>query len=267
MSNLNISWWGNNGNWGDELNRVLCSRISDMNINRVDILDKSSTFRYYCIGSVLQTPLSDNFEVWGSGLISERSRMPFKPNKIHSVRGPLTREILLNQGIECPEIYGDPALLYPIFYKPKSTKKYKYGIIPHYIDHSSSWISKFENNNDIKIINIKDFTINRFVDEINECEIILSSSLHGIIAGDSYGIPSYWIELSKSVQGDGFKFNDYFSSVKRPLISPIIPNYISKIEDISSQLYDYNVKISLNDIINSCPFKSNNLIYNNHQIL
>ena len=95
----------------------------------------------------------------------------------------------------------------------------------------------------------------RFVNEVNQCQIILSSSLHGIICGDSYGIPSYWIELSNKVIGKGFKFNDYFASVGRPLNDPIRPNLTDRIKDISHHFYDYEIDINLEKLLEACPFK------------
>ena len=57
-----------------------------------------------------------------------------KPKKILSVRGPLTRKRLLELDYECPETYGDSGMILPYFYYPEIKKKYKLGIIPHYID-------------------------------------------------------------------------------------------------------------------------------------
>lgn len=213
-------------------------------------------FCYYVIGSVLGWSTSSNCEIWGSGFISEHSMFRSIPRKIHAVRGPLTRNKVLEQNVECPEVYGDPALLYPMFYKPRVEKRYKYGLVPHYIDHDSEWIQKFENRKDVKIINVIDPTINRFVDEVNSCEIILSSSLHGIICGDSYGIPSYWIKLSDKVIGDGFKFRDYFLSVKRPDAGPVIPRLKDTLEDIEKRFFPYELSINLEMLYNACPFKN-----------
>jgi pyruvyltransferase len=253
MNYINLTWWGTNGNWGDELNPFLVNKISGREIKRIE--NNSDDFRYYCIGSILQTINSSNFEIWGTGFIDSGSKLKFKPNKIHSVRGPLTRKLLIEQGFDCPEVYGDPALLYPLFYRPENiNKKYKYGIIPHYIDRENEWVKKVEAQSDVKVINILDKSINKFIDEIHECDFLLSSSLHGIIAGDSYGIPSYWIEISNKVQGKGFKFKDYLESVERN-IEPIVIKYEDKLEDISKNFYEYKIKIDLKKLYESCPFK------------
>ena len=78
-----------------------------------------------------------NSIIWGTGCI-DKGMIGEKPSKVYAVRGPLTREELLKKGIECPEVYGDPALLYPMIYNPKVEKKYKWGIIPHYIEFESA---------------------------------------------------------------------------------------------------------------------------------
>ena len=255
MKNLNISWYlGEEGkNWGDALSPLISSLISGKNINYINPWDTSDIFRYYVIGSIIP-PSSSNSEIWGSGIIKNINHINIKPKKIHAVRGPLTREIFLKNNIDCPEVYGDPALLYPRFYNPKIEKKYKYGIIPHYVDQNHPWINKQKEREDVLIINILD-PINKVVDDIKQCEIILSSTLHGIICSDSYNIPSYWVELSDKVIGGGFKFRDYFLSVNRPLIDSIKPTLSSKIEDYISNFIQYQINIDLNQLYNSCPFK------------
>ncbi|MDD3939939.1 MAG: polysaccharide pyruvyl transferase family protein [Patescibacteria group bacterium] len=250
-----IAWLPCYGNWGDQLNKILCKKISRKKIRLVDAIHPQE-FCYYNVGSVLGFINSSNCEVWGSGFISKNSKLNVVPKKIHSVRGPLTRQKILEQNLECPEIYGDPALLYPMFYMPFVEKKYKYGIIPHYFDQQTDWILKYKNKPNVKIINVLDPSINKFVIDVNSCEIILSSSLHGIICGDSYGIPSYWIKLSDNVFGEGFKFMDYFLSVKRKDSTPLIPKLTDTLEDLTKQLTTYNIDIDLDKLFNACPFKN-----------
>ena len=154
--------------------------------------------------------------ICGSGFIKED--MPVqKPNQILSVRGPLTRKKYLDAGIDCPETYGDLGLLLRYIIPPPSTvcKKYKVGFIPHYIDYNLPIVQQCREKG-WKIINIcQSETPNIFVEELHECDMILSSSLHGIILADTYNIPAYHIILSNNVIGGEFKFRDYYGSVGR----------------------------------------------------
>jgi len=259
---INLSWWikQRGENFGDALNPILAKCISGKGINLVEVGDPSSTPRYYCIGSILQSSMSTESEIWGTGLMRHESQLKVIPKKIYAVRGPLTRKSLIEQGIDCPEVYGDPALLYSRFYNPIIDKKYKWGIIPHYVDQNVEWLDKFRNRQDVKIINILDHP-NKVIDDIKSCEKIISSALHGIIAADSYGIPSKWIKLSDKVAGDGFKFRDYFASVKRTDIEPLYLNPELKTADsilksIEKQFISYKIDIDLDLLYSVCPFKN-----------
>lgn len=66
--------------------------------------------------------------------------------------------------------------------------------------------------NDILLIDV-DRSANEVVHDIARCNMIASSSLHGLIVADSLGLPSIWLKLSDDVAGDGFKFHDYSSAL------------------------------------------------------
>lgn len=193
-----------------------------------------------------------NLSVWGAGLMADGQSMLIKPKKIYAVRGPLTRNLLLNQGIECPEIYGDPALLFPRFYDPIIEKKYKLGIIPHYVDKDCNWIKSIQDEN-IKILNICSET-HEFVRELKECEKVVSSSLHGLIAADAYRIPNMWLSISNKIGGAGFKFYDYFASVKREPKCFVIKDN-TPIEDVYKEIPEWKIDIDLDLLYGVCPFK------------
>lgn len=132
------------------------------------------------------------------------------------------------------------------------------GIIPHYVDKQNLLLDKFKDNKDILIIDVKNPNHFEFIDLLYSCEKIASSSLHGLIVADAYNIPSLWIELSDKVKGNGFKFLDYFESVGRTEKESFILNENTTFEIIIKQFYEYEIKIDLDKLINSFPYRNNN---------
>lgn len=257
---INAIWWNSN-NWGDALNPIVIQHFSGLKpfqIHDFTINPKNEPF-YTVIGSILNWSLLKNEKilkntvVWGTGFIAESGRLQGIPRKVCAVRGPLTRENLKKTGISCPEIYGDPALLYPRIYKPNINKKYKLGIIPHFIDKDNTLLKNFTNVPEVRIIDIED-PINTVVDNINSCKYIASSSLHGIIAADAYGIPSVYIKFSEKVIGDGFKFRDYFGSVNRTETEPLKVDEKTTVDSMYEQFYNYKIDIDLQELLDACPF-------------
>lgn len=266
MKKLYINYYPSK-NFGDALNPVLIKfllkrvnkeyKIIRYNgIKKILIKKPKKEPIYLVIGSILSWAKKENI-IWGAGFISADSRVKEKPRKVLAVRGPLSRKKLIEQKIECPEVYGDPALLLPILYFPKVKKKYKLGIIPHYVDQNSSFIKKIKQNKNILIIDINS-NIKKVVKDILSCEKIASSSLHGIIVSDAYGIPSTWLEFSNKVIGKGFKFKDYFLFVKRKDKKPLIVTTKTTISNIENKFYKYKIDIDLKKLLETCPF--NNLI-------
>ncbi|MBR5863334.1 MAG: polysaccharide pyruvyl transferase family protein, partial [Alistipes sp.] len=181
-------------NWGDDLNIHLLRLITGKYIyvaNRSLLHRIFYVKNYSCIGSILGTFEDEKTEIWGAGFISENAMLRQKPFKIHSVRGKLTRAKLLEQGVDCPENYGDPALLVSKFYKAKPIGKYKIGIIPHYVDLSNEVIKRIMSENDVLLIDVAHYDKWTDVcDMVVSCDYIVSSSLHGLILSDSYCIPN-----------------------------------------------------------------------------
>lgn len=123
-----------------------------------------------------------------------------------SVRGPLTRFQI--KGADVPKIYGDPALLLPLMYYPKIEKKKKTGLVPHYVD--KKYFPKDQ------IIDIEQ-DYKTFIDQILECDEVISSSLHGIVVAEAYGIPCKWILYGNEIEGGEFKYQDYFLGTNRKI--------------------------------------------------
>ena len=191
-------------------------------------------------GSILESSRTNSI-IWGSGFIMENQTI-MKPKKILSVRGPLTRNRLLKLGINCPESYGDIGLLLPYFYYPEVNKKYKLGIIPHYLDKEKFSKIYIKKDKHVKIIDVTQ-PIQTVIKDILECKMTISSSLHGIIVSHAYNIKSMWIKLTDKIKRKTFKYRDYYGSLKFDNYNKMLP-------------YIYDKQISTNEtikLINTYP--------------
>ena len=172
------------------------------------------------IGSILEWA-DENSIICGSGLILPSSKLQCKPKYINCVRGPLSAFFLEKQGIAVGKLFGDPGLLFSRIYEDQQKIKHKIGIIPHYVDKESAWIKNCKSLG-VRVIDVFS-PLETFAEQLQQCEVILSSSLHGLVFAHSYGKPALWVEISDGVIGDGFKFYDYY------LAAGISPEKVVKI--------------------------------------
>ena len=255
-------------NWGDVLSQFLLEHYSGKKLNKDDVfyfddaahmLDKNG--KIVGIGSSMKYVRPDDY-VWGTGCIDEH-HVGDKPKKVYSVRGPLTRDILLKRGWDVPEVYGDPALLFPQIYNPTIEKKYKIGLIPHCLDfYSLDGLKAINHMEDmgIKIINVT-AGINEFIDQLKECEMIISSSLHGLIAADAYGIPNYRVKISKLVHGGDFKYKDHYASVKREHYEPLQLTDTTTLDEVNSLKFEVGNISLIDKLLENTPWNDPDCTY------
>ena len=241
-------------NLGDDINFTFMKDITECDIKLYQ--HEYNKLNYLLIGSVLIDKFIDQHTiVWGTGMLKNKT-LTKKPKKVYAVRGPKTRQVLLKTGIDCPEIYGDPALLMPYYYFPYVLKKYKLGIIPHHSHITSILLNNFKNNTDIKIINFVNYKDWKdVIKEMLSCEFIVSESLHGLIIADTYKIPNYYISFGNINQY--FKYEDYFLSIGKTPYNPYIITSNTTYEQLLSlkNNYDNTFNIDLNKLVNACPIK------------
>ncbi len=197
-----------------------------------------------------------NAIIWGSGIMTINENL----NEVRTVlatRGPLTRKLLLDKNINCPEIYGDPALCLPRVYPKTTTEEYQLGIIPHFVDYDKI-VNLFGNNSKINIISVR-LNPEEFVDEVCKCSRVLSTSLHGYIIPHAYSIPAAAVKVDNKLSGDGTKFIDYKLSVglddqhiKEIDIDTKDINFLLDLVDNEPQP---NFPINTDKLWDSCPFR------------
>lgn len=255
---LLIDGFPESSNFGDAINATIGTYLSGREVFAARFLtkkaDKGQT-SFTVIGSVCQWGRAHSI-VWGGGFISGAyAQEPFiKPQQVFAVRGPKTRDVYLKNGVDCPEVYGDPALLLPLIYNPEVATTHSYGIIPHYTDWDHPWLERYRQRKDVRILNIMEGgDYQSFVQQIKSCERIVSSSLHGVILAHAYGIPLCRVRFSDSLLGGDFKFEDYYASVGlQPDAAIPIGRETPEMEDLLFK--QAAIRLDIRKLIESCPF-------------
>ncbi len=206
-------------NFGDMLN-VEIAKLMGIDIQYAKRVDADATF----IGSLLtlfipekgEYSVSRAMKVWGSGFIKPPISLPeklWRPLDVYALRGQVSLERLRRITGEKLEnvALGDPGLLASrLIDASKISKKHRLGIIPHYVDKGNPLLEKIAAD-DACILDIQESPID-FLLKIAECENVISSSLHGLIAADSLGIPNIRMIVSDKLLGGDYKFDDYYSA-------------------------------------------------------
>lgn len=247
-------------NWGDDINLLFLREIIRHPILMYGEAPLHKIFKkrnYVVIGSVIGMCTDENSIIWGAGILKDDTPPIKKPRAVLAVRGPRTRSRLLEWGIDCPEVYGDPALLVSKYYSPKREIKHKIGIIPQYGKYKGDKVRNiFRNNDEVHFIDIRHYdTWQSFIDEITSCEMIASYSLHGLIVAESYNIPSIWIKLIGDNDGDEFKYVDFYESIGKYNMCPLKIDERTTAESIKVKAREWaSGSIDLEPLLSVCPF-------------
>lgn len=192
-------------NFGDALSEAIFRKMIGCNPPKASARESDKVLG---LGSILHFAV-DHDIIWGTGVNGKHPNFqdyPFRALDVRAVRGPLTRDFLERKGIPCPEIYGDPALLLPrLFPKLSPTPCEDYIIIPHL-----SEIHLFRNMPHV----VQPFQRwETVVNRILGAKFVISSSLHGIIVAEAFGIPARWLKVTD--HEPEFKYQDYFYGTGR----------------------------------------------------
>lgn len=192
-------WWRAIKNFGDELTSEILKFLGvDQGWSPPEKADLVVT------GSILEhLPVGWTGTVCGAGKLFPDSDVDLSNANVLAVRGKLTRDSV--RGVDGTVVLGDPGLLIPRWVR-QVTAKHELGIIPHWSDK--------ELYNRFRYGTLIDPTrpAVEVVTQLAQCKRIISSSLHGLIVADAYGIPRQ-AELFPQAEREGgdWKFRDYAS--------------------------------------------------------
>jgi hypothetical protein len=209
-------------NFGDELSPLLVELVSGRQVEhssvaKCDMISLGSIFEGV-YKKLFKRKLRFNtnpIHVWGTGFIDNKEINVNKYNKnfkVHAVRGILTNQKL--HGSKIP--MGDPGLLSRDLIEAQE-KKIKTLIMPHIAHRGYKEIGHLQNT--IKGSVVADLTQNPIdiLKQISSAEMVISSSLHGLICSDSLGVKNIRLNLGSGLKGGDFKFDDYDTSIGRKI--------------------------------------------------
>lgn len=263
MRSIKVAY-ANIPNVGDLLNKHIIEKCFNIEVEhtskylKADVVGIGSHLGFYQKAKGLKPLIKQklmgkgNPWVWGTGFMyypkSDYESKFCEPIRFAAIRGRLSLkrvEKLTNQKLDIPICDGGILTSY-LLDNRISDKQYQLGIIPHFREQDEPIFEEISNiyQNSI-IINLRKEPLD-VVQEISQCEYILSSSLHGLIMADSFNIPNMHIHVSNKMMGDGFKFADYYSSynlkddywdIKKgiPTINDIIDKYQITYKDVDEK--------------------------------
>lgn len=245
-------------NFGDDINVPIIEALTGKKVLVHSTLHTRKVENYLCIGSVIETHCDSMSNVWGSGVLYGDAPLNEKPKRVYAVRGKLTKQFLESNGVSCPPVFGDPALLLPYIYDNPVDCKFEFGIIPHYteIDNLKQNTS-IKNNPNVLIIDLAHYVKwQDVIDEIRSCRYILSSSLHGLIISDAYKIPNLHICITNRVNGGELKFMDYCSGVNKQYIEPLDFRGGIDLDEALIKLASYKcIDYNCSQLLKNAPFE------------
>jgi hypothetical protein len=203
---LKIYWWNDQPNFGDMVTPDILYRL----FGRRSIWSSIDICQFMGAGSILGWARGENNFAWGSGFMNEGDSV--NETLVYlAVRGELSRARLPEEYHGIP--LGDPGLLANLVY-PRGKRTGKIGIVPHFVDKQSPIVRRMLDDSRFLFIDVATSPAD-VARQISGCSLVLSSSLHGLVFADSFGIPNMHLELSDKVAGAGYKFRDYYSATGR----------------------------------------------------
>ena len=156
-------------------------------------------------GSILsKIPRGWRGSVWGTGFIRSGYYSDLRVAHVYALRGEFTRAHVKMRAQPWPVAFGDPGIL--VGDLPRRTcEPAAVVLIPHYVDKLM-----VERHPNVPVVDIT-ASAEQVLGAIASADLVITSSLHALIAADALGVP-HVLELSPLVTGGLYKFQDYVSA-------------------------------------------------------
>ena len=211
---IRLYWWSDfamtDHNIGDGLSPLIVELVGKRDV----VWASPEECEMAAIGSIAEVILearrNSPIVTWGSGFIGDGPTLRHTPLEVAALRGPKSAARL---GLDGDVPLGDPGLLASLLMRRRPATRRAVGIVPHYADLDLPIIEAWTSTPGTVIS--PRLPVMEFLEAVASCELILSSSLHGLIVADSLGVANHWTRLSGRLTGHSFKFRDYLRCLGR----------------------------------------------------
>lgn len=244
------AWWcriPSRPNFGDALTPWLIRQLTGRPARFAPLSDPRP--RFLVCGST--AAMADHrFTVWGAGIMSAGDQIDPKATFL-AVRGPLTLARALSCGASCPEVSGDPGLLLATL-RPAEGGRSGVGIAPHFSDRPYL-VDQWSGSPEVRLIDLQQ-PVEVVADALAGCELVVTSSLHALVACHSYGVPVVWGQFRPLPSGDGTKFADHLTAVGLEPRPPLPLQYDDVNVDHLAGWTTGPPRLDLDTLWRTCPF-------------
>ena len=234
-------------NLGDSTSAVVVASLAGLPV--VPRTFDDTTPRLLAVGTIVSELRNGTLHVWGTGLDARRrafgnrtagfAAAPRTDYVIHAVRGPRSRQVLLQAGLHAPPIYGDGSQFMPRLLPDRVEKRHELGVVVHLSELAEAALGATPPHpryaggeaDGVRIIStLHEPSLAGFrakLEELLACRRIVSTSLHGKLLADAYGIPNLYfpycprgeggLELALDDEEVDHRFADYYAVSLRRL--------------------------------------------------
>ncbi|MEM1437194.1 MAG: polysaccharide pyruvyl transferase family protein, partial [Pseudomonadota bacterium] len=152
--------------------------------------------------------LRRSLTLWGTGTLRAGDRLA-GDHQVLALRGSATRARIAAAAPAVP--LGDPGLLADRLLLQRPATRRRLGVVVHqaHLGHPEL-LAAVARQPDAALLPAT-LQVRALLEEIAASEMVLSTSLHGLIFADALAVPNTWLELP-GLDGGRFKFADYYSA-------------------------------------------------------
>jgi hypothetical protein len=202
-------------NLGDALSPVMVAAVAGKPVRHAAA--RSAAPRMSAVGTIGHGLQNGQIWVWGTGSSAWRNPLakdggreayvtpPDTKLHVSATRGPISWRLLAGEEPAAHAVFGDPVWLLPRYFQPPPGKTAELGAILHLAEladratdvHPKPELKRYvvppALDGKVRLLNtvtdISAAALRRRLEDILACKRIVSTSLHGLVFAESYGIP------------------------------------------------------------------------------